>query len=137
MNLGGLLLTRWDFEGCVEANSKAVECDPSLFEPQYNLGLGYLYLGKAKEMVPCFRRATEIEPEHAGGHYHLAVGLLALGEVEEARAHLGSAMELGWKPEPELVKAIEKQGAADSHDHGHELVTLRSQGKSIKQDKET
>ena len=137
VNLGGLLLTRWNFEGCVEANKSAVECDPSLFEPQYNLGLGYLYLGKAAEMVPCFRRVTEIDPEHAGGHYHLAVGLLALGEAEEARTHLGTAMSLGWRPEPALVKALEKQGNACTHDHAHELVTLPSQGIPIKQDKET
>ena len=30
VNLGGLRLSRWDFDGCVEANQKAIACQPEM-----------------------------------------------------------------------------------------------------------
>jgi tetratricopeptide (TPR) repeat protein len=110
VNLGGVLLSRWDFEGCVAANQKAVECDPNVMQAHYNLGLGYLYLGQAEQMVGCFRRAIELESDHPAAHYHLAVGLLSLGEEAEARQELARAVALGFKPQPEFLKALDKAG---------------------------
>ena len=108
VNLGGLLLARLDFRGCVEANRKARESKPELLMAHYGEGLGRLYLGEAEAMVECFRRAVELDGRHAGSHYHLAVGLLALGHVEESHAHLDAALEGGFSPAPEFLKALQK-----------------------------
>jgi tetratricopeptide (TPR) repeat protein len=108
VNLGGLLLHRWDFRGCVDLNRRAAEAKPGLMIAHYNEGLGHLYLGEAKEMVACFQRALELDSSHAGVHYHLAVGLLALGQVSESEAHLSVALEGGFSPAPEFLKALEK-----------------------------
>jgi tetratricopeptide (TPR) repeat protein len=75
----------------------------------FNQGLGHLYLREAKEMIACFRRVLEIDPDHAAGHYHLAVGLLEIGNVEDARAALDRAVELGHSPAPEFLKALERK----------------------------
>ncbi len=108
VNLGGILLARWDFKGCVEANREASKHKPDTLQAHYNEGLGHLYLVQKDEMVACFERVVELDPEHAGGHYHLAVGLLALGKKVEAKNMLTKAMQLGYKPEPEFLKALRK-----------------------------
>jgi tetratricopeptide (TPR) repeat protein len=108
VNLGGILLSRLDFRGCVEANRQAREFKPELLMAHYGEGLGHLYLGEAESMVECFRRAVELDDRHAGSHYHLAVGLLAIGCVDESQTHLSAAMEGGFSPAPEFLKALEK-----------------------------
>ncbi len=114
VNLGGIHLTRWEFRECVEANRRAAECRPEFLPAHYNRGLGHLYMGEADEVVSCFRRVVDLEPGNGGGHYHLAVGLLEQGSVQESREHLEEALALGFSPEPEFLKALErKEGAAD------------------------
>lgn len=108
VNLGGILLARLDFRGCVEANRKAREARPELLMAHYGEGLGHLYMGEAEAMVACFKRAVELDGCHAGSHYHLAVGLLALGHVAESQTHLEAALEGGFSPAPEILKALEK-----------------------------
>jgi len=108
VNLGGVRLSRWDFRGCVEVNRRARERRPRMMHAHYNEGLGHLYLGEAVEMVECFRRVLDLDPGNPGGHYHLAVGLHAVGQTEEAKRHLAVAIELGFHPEPDFLKAIEK-----------------------------
>jgi tetratricopeptide (TPR) repeat protein len=108
INLGGIYLSRWDFSKCVSINQRARAVDPNLLEAHYNEGLGYLYQKKPKEMVDCFKRVIALDETHSGGHYHLAVGLLALNEIEEAKKEVAIAMQLGYKPEPALLKALEK-----------------------------
>jgi hypothetical protein len=70
--------------------------------------LGYLYQKKPEEMMECFRRVIALDEKHSGGHYHLAVGLLALGDPAGAKKEVAIAMQLGYKPEPALLKALEK-----------------------------
>ena len=119
VNLGGILLARRDFRGCVEANRRAGEAKPELLIAHYGEGLGHLYLGEAEAMVASFRRAVELDDRHAGSHYHLAVGLLALGQVKESRMHLEAALEGGFSPAPEFLKALERaEGGGSSHPQG-------------------
>lgn len=111
-NLGGVLLSRWDFAGCLDANRRALECNSKLIQAHYNIGLCYLYQGEAKEVVAAFRRVVELEPSNGGGHYYLAVGLHAEGKTDVARVSLGHAVALGHTPEPEFLKAMESQDLA-------------------------
>ena len=67
VNLGGLLLGRWDFAGCVEINRQVAERNPELLLAHFNQGLGHLYLREAKEMIACMGRVLEIDPDHAAG----------------------------------------------------------------------
>jgi Flp pilus assembly protein TadD len=108
VNLGGVLLARWDFQGCVETNRKAAQAKPELMLAHYNEGLGHLYLGEGEAMVACFQRALELEPDNPGCEYYVAVGLLAAGAVAESRTHLDTAVAGGFSPVPEFLKALEK-----------------------------
>ena len=108
VNLGGVLLQQWDFEGCLEASLKAVELRDDLVLAHHNLGQAYLYTNEPKKLVMCTRRALKVDPEHAPSHYFAAVGLLAVGEAGAAERHLARAIELGHRPTPEFLKALEK-----------------------------
>lgn len=113
VNLGGALLLKWDFKGCLEANQQAVARQEDCLLAHYNMGQAYLYLGDAEGVVRCYRRVLELDPRHAAGHYYLAVGLLACGHVEQARRAAATAMELGYRPAPEFLRSLERhaQGA--------------------------
>ena len=74
----------------------------------YNKGLSHLYLGEADQLVACFRRVVELDPQDAGGHYHLAVGLHATGHSDEAQKSLDVAIELGYRAQPQFIKAVEE-----------------------------
>jgi protein O-GlcNAc transferase len=108
INLGGVLLGRWDFKGCIEANRRAGELEPDSVLARYNQGLGHLYLGEAEEMAACFEKVLALDPRNPGGHYYMAVARNALGDIEAARWHVAVATELGFTPQPELLKALEK-----------------------------
>ena len=108
VNLGGILLGRFDFDGCVEANRKAIVQQPDALLAHYNKGLGHLYLDQAQDMVECFEKVVELDPDNAGGRYHLAVGLHALGRTHEAWQHYKRALDLGHAPQPDFIREMEK-----------------------------
>ena len=108
VNLGGVRLHGWDFEGCLEASRKAVELNDELLIAHHNLGQAYLYMNDPDNLVRCARNALRLDRDHAASHYYAAVGLLALGELGAAERHLGRAMELGHRPTQEFLRALER-----------------------------
>jgi len=106
VNLGGILMLKWDFKGSVEANREALERKDDLVLAHYNTGQACLYLGDAEGVVRSCRRVVELDPRHAAGCYFLGVGLLALGHLEEARTAVGRARFLGHSPAPEFLRAM-------------------------------
>lgn len=108
VNLGGVKLTRFDFAGCVEANSRALQVDPNCLLAHYNRGLGHLYLKQPEQMAECFGKVVELDPEHGSGHYHLAVALHALGRTPEAYRHYRRCLQLGHSPTEEFIREMEK-----------------------------
>lgn len=109
VNLGGIYVERLDFAKSVELNRRAGELKPELMHAHFNQGVCHLYLSQPEQMVPCFEKVLALEPNHAGAHYYLAVGLYGAGRVAEARQSLNTAMELGYSPEPDLLKALERE----------------------------
>jgi len=114
VNLGGLLLARWDFAGSVEVNRTVAERTPDLLLAHFNQGLGHLYLREVEEMLSCFRLVLELDPDHGAGHYYHAVGLLESGDVDAARSALDRAAKLGHSPQPEFLKALERRSSSKS-----------------------
>ena len=108
VNLGGVRLQTWDFEGCLEASQTAVKLRDDLVLAHHNLGQAYLYMDDAKNLVKCTRRVLDLDPDHPQSHYFAAVGLLALGNAGGAERHLARAIELGHRPTPEFLRAMEK-----------------------------
>ena len=114
VNLGGALLMKWDFKGCLEANQEAIRRQDDLVVAHYNMGQAYLYLKDAEQLVRCNRRVLELDENHAAARYFLAVGLLATDQVEEARGECARAASLGYQPRPEFLKSLERAEKAQT-----------------------
>lgn len=106
VNLGGVLLLKWDFAGSITANEEALKRKSDLLLAHYNIGQACLYLADAEGVTRSYRRVLQLDPGHAAGHYYLAVGLLAEGQAEEAREELTRAQALGYSPAPEFLRAL-------------------------------
>ena len=108
VNLGGVRLMRWEFQGCLEANQAAAKLRDDLPIVHYNMGQAYLYLNDPENLVRCNKRVLELERDHPAAHYYAAVGYLAMGNMGAAERHLGRALELGHTPTQDFIKAMEK-----------------------------
>ena len=125
VNLGGVRLLQWNFAGCLEATREAVARRDDLVLAHYNMGQAHLYLGDSASLLECCRRVLELDPEHAAAHYHAAVALLALDDLGGAKRHLAEAINLGHRPNPEFMKALEK--AERSQQVGPPVLELGAQ----------
>jgi Flp pilus assembly protein TadD len=114
VNLGGILLTRWDFLGCVDANRRAIDSRPDLAMAHFNQAIAHYYLGNAQEMVDCLSRVVELEPRNGAAFCHLGVGLQMLGRSAEARLCIQYAAELGHPPTPAAQEALRRANAESS-----------------------
>jgi tetratricopeptide (TPR) repeat protein len=120
VNLGGVLMLKWDFEGSMEANREALSRKEDLVLAHFNTGQACLYLGDADGVVHSCRRVIELDPNHAAGCYFLAVGLLATGNLEQAREAVARAKALGHSPAPDFLRALEnaQKELEREHDKG-------------------
>ncbi len=108
VNLGGILFSRWDFAGALEANRRAAEADPKLAMAHFNQGLAHLMAGDAERSLEGFGRAIELEPRSGAAYHHLAVALHALGRSLEAEMCSAYARELDYHPTRESAAALER-----------------------------
>jgi tetratricopeptide (TPR) repeat protein len=122
VNLGGILLSRWEFRAAIEANRCAAEADPALAVAHFNQAVGHLHLGEASEALRCLNRTIELDPRNGAAWYHLGIVLRALHQPLEARLCTAYAGELGYRPPRASVEALEsaspsiqgeRHGAAD------------------------
>lgn len=111
VNLGGILLARWEFVASIEANRRAAESDPGLALAHFNQAIGHLHLGQAAKALECLGRVVEIEPRNGAAYYHLAIALYALERADEARVCAAYAEELGYRPTRSSAEALERAAA--------------------------
>lgn len=107
VNLGGILLARWEFRAAIDANRRAAEADPALGLAHFNQAVGHLHLGEAEEALRCLNRAVELDPQSGAAWYHLGIVLRALQQPLEARLCTAYAGELGYRPPRASVEALE------------------------------
>ena len=112
VNLGGILLSRWEFGAAVEANRRAAAAEPTLALAHFNQALGHLHLGEPEKVVECLTRVVELEPDDGAAYYHLAIALHALGRGAEARLCAAYAGELGYHPTRMSLEALERAARA-------------------------
>ncbi|MDT7604775.1 MAG: hypothetical protein QOF61_2772 [Acidobacteriota bacterium] len=84
LNLGKLRLARKDYDGAVEALTKAVALTPPSAEANYQLGEAYLQLKKGSKAVPYFTEAIRLGKSE--GHLRLAALYNAAGLRDRAAA---------------------------------------------------
>ncbi len=124
VNLGGVRLMRWEFQGCLDANREAVKLRDDLPIVHYNMGQAYLYLNDPENLVACCQRVLELDRNHAAAHYHTAIGYMALGNAGAAERHLGKAIELGHLPTQDFVKAMEQAQRKKARDKNVTLIEI-------------
>ena len=124
VNLGGVRLMRWEFQGCLEANQEAAKIREDVPIIHYNMGQAYLYLNDPENLVRCNQRVLELDRDHALAHYHAAVGYMALDNFGAAERHLGRAIELGHRPTQDFVKAMEKANLKKQRKKNVTLIEL-------------
>lgn len=112
VNLGGILLARWDFAASIEANQRAAALEPSLAIAHHDQAIGHLQLGDAEAAIGCLTRVVELEPGNAAAFFHLGVSLQALGRTAESRLCAAYAAELGYRASPASLEALERAAAA-------------------------
>lgn len=115
VNLGGVRMLRWDFDGCLEATRRGVELAPDSPRAHYNHGQACLYKKDARGLVNAMQQVLKLERDNAAAHYYAAVGLLELKELGKAKRHMARALELGHQPEPEFLRALERAQPQGPH----------------------
>jgi tetratricopeptide (TPR) repeat protein len=124
VNLGGVRLLRWEFQGCLEANQAAARLRDDLPVVHYNMGQAYLYLNDPENLIRCNEKVVELDRENGAAHYYAAVGHLAMDNLGAAERHLGRAIELGHQPTQDFVKAIERAQLKKQREQPISLVQI-------------
>jgi tetratricopeptide (TPR) repeat protein len=112
VNLGGILLARWEFAAAIEANRQAAAAQPTLALAHFNQAIGHLHLGEPEKVVDCLNRVIELEPQNGAAFYHLGIALYALERAPEAQVCVAYARELGYRPNAASAEALEQAAAA-------------------------
>ena len=124
VNLGGVRLMRWEFQGCLEANQAAVRLRDDLPIVHYNMGQAYLYLNDPENLLRCNERVIELDRNNGAAHYHAAVGHLAMDNLGAAERYLGRAIELGHQPTQDFVRAMEKAHLKKQREQNVTLIEI-------------
>lgn len=92
--LGLLLQKRGDEAGALRHYQAALEINPGRVELYAPVGSLLARHGRLEEAAGVFAEGVRRQPDSAAAHYNLAVTLQSLGRTDEARQHLGRAMDL-------------------------------------------
>lgn len=85
LNLGKIRLTRKNFEGAIEALTRAVHHQPQSADANYLLGEAYLQIKKGSKAVGYLYEALKLDPiGHAEAHLRLAALYNAVGLKDKA-----------------------------------------------------
>jgi predicted O-linked N-acetylglucosamine transferase (SPINDLY family) len=90
--LGILVGQNGRFAQAVEYLSAAVHIDGKQPEVHWNLGSGYLGLGKHQDAIGCYQQALRLRPDYAEAHYGLGRAQQMLGRVDEAASSYHQAL---------------------------------------------
>lgn len=127
--LGGLLGSKQDHVGAIEAFERELEVNPSHPGTLRGLGVAYTRLGRLEESLDPLRRALAHEPQAADLAYQLGRNLSALGEFEEAEGHLRRAGEAGeadgWAELGVLYRRLRRE--ADAVEPFQRALSLESE----------
>jgi len=78
----------------------------------YLQGVAYLRTDQNVAGIERLNRCLELDADHGLAHYNMAVAMLSIGRINEAKAHLDTAVFAGVAVPPALVAEIESNTRA-------------------------
>ena len=84
--LGEAQLKIWDLFGALNSFQKALELEPTKFQPNYDYGLILYHLNSHDEALKQLRKAHKIDPRNLPCMHKIAGSLSAIGDYNEARS---------------------------------------------------
>jgi tetratricopeptide (TPR) repeat protein len=91
---------------------RAIALKPDYAEAYNNRGRAYLRSARFAEALRDFNASITLKPDCAGTYYNRAVADYQTKSYDKARADLKKFMQLGGKPDPEFLKALEQAAGA-------------------------
>jgi len=106
--LGLALSRKGELDTAIYHYSRALQLDPQSVEARTNLGNVYARQQKLDQAIEQFKTSLAIKPDDPNTHYNLAVAYFEHGDYPAAAAHLQKGIDLGARPDPAFVKALEE-----------------------------
>ncbi len=100
---GNLAVAAGDLAEAESAYRRAIALAPELPEAYNNLGAVLFQRQDIQAAVKIYRRSLELQPDNADATYNLGLAYLQLGRLEDARARIVRAEQLGRSPSPEVA----------------------------------
>jgi tetratricopeptide (TPR) repeat protein len=91
----------------ISALKKAIELNPEIVQAWSNLTNAYLQNDEVDKAVETGEKMVALAPDFALGQNNLASAYYNKGDYKKAIQHLDKAVELGFEPHPEFLKALE------------------------------
>jgi tetratricopeptide (TPR) repeat protein len=88
--------------------NKAIQINPSNTQALFNLCSVYGNLGRYKEAIMIGEKVIELAPHSAQAHYNLSLAYFLDKQYDLACKYYKIAIELGFKPEKDSLKILEK-----------------------------
>ncbi len=92
---GRLLINKADYKGAVEAFSRAIDYDKDSYEAYFLRASAKFNMGKPKEAVEDFLKATEIKIDYADAWFNLGQIMEIEQDMEMACYYYNKAKEFG------------------------------------------
>lgn len=112
-NLGNCYFRLSDHEQAELCWAKAIELDPLMPEPYYNLGCLCLQQEQLRASVEFLRKSIELDPDHSDAYFNLGIVTEKLGLLNESLAARRIYLQRTWttnnpKEHNSLLKKVRK-----------------------------
>jgi tetratricopeptide (TPR) repeat protein len=111
--LGRVKFSEGDYDGALNALTRAAELDPKNPQIQNFLGVALAQKGLRTQAETALRKAVQMEPDYGDAHKNLAIIYLSANPplVELARWHYEKALAAGVPPNADLEKMLKPGGS--------------------------
>lgn len=140
LNLGALMLARFNSQGAISMLEAASRIDPTRPEPHDMLGVALQSVGRNSEAIVQFRLASAARPDYVNARYNLAHALAKSGKLDEAIEnfrHVATAYPKNALLQDEFGKLLARAGRlSEALDHLNTATALDPSNESLRKDRD-
>jgi tetratricopeptide (TPR) repeat protein len=105
---GGALINDKKYREGIEDYEKSIKLQPNYYDPYFNIGKGYYYLGDLNRAISYYNKAIELKPDFAQAYSNRAAAYFGLGNLQATILDCNKAISL----KPEYADAYVNRGNA-------------------------